>query len=134
MDNNGKKVWVLVVNINPGGPNVGSATQYFTGNFDGHQFIPDDTTTKWLDYGPDEYAGITWSNTGNRKIFLGWMSNWQYADRVPTQKWRSAMTVPRELTLEKIGDKYLVASKPVRELKALESKAATLENLSVTQY
>ncbi|CAF4628244.1 unnamed protein product, partial [Rotaria sp. Silwood2] len=76
MDDNGKKVWVLIVNLNPGGPNKGSATQYFVGNFDGSTFIPFNTTIKWIDYGPDEYAGITWSNTGNRKIFLGWMSNW----------------------------------------------------------
>ena len=66
---NGEKVWILVVNLNPGGPNVGSATQYFTGQFDGSRFTPFQTDTRWLDYGPDEYAGITWSNTGDRKIF-----------------------------------------------------------------
>ena len=71
----GKEIWILVVNINPGGPNGGSATQYFTGQFDGNKFTPYQTDIRWLDYGPDEYAGITWSNTGNRKIFLGWMSN-----------------------------------------------------------
>lgn len=119
----GKKHWVLVVNLNPGGPNGGSATQYFVGDFDGHQFTPYQTDTRWIDYGPDEYAGITWSNTGDRKIFLGWMSNWQYANRVPTQKWRSAMTVPRELRLEKVGEKYLVASKPVDELNTITGPA-----------
>ncbi len=100
----GEKIWILVVNINPGGPNGGSATQYFTGRFDGHTFTPFQTDTRWLDYGPDEYAGITWSNTGDRKIFMGWMSNWQYANLVPTQNWRSAMTIARELGIEKIGD------------------------------
>src|SRR5687767_9219061 len=104
---NGQKVWILVVNLNPGGPNGGSASQYFTGQFNGTDFTPYQTDTRWLDYGPDEYAGVTWSNTGERKIFLGWMSNWQYADRVPTEKWRSAMTIPRDLGLEKIGEKYL---------------------------
>ena len=134
LEYNGQKIWVLIVNLNPGGPNGGSATQYFTGRFDGHQFIADDTATKWLDYGPDEYAGVTWSNTGDRKIFIGWMSNWQYADKVPTQKWRSAMTIPRELGLQKIGNTYLVSSKPVAEINSLEEKPAQLKNIDVTHF
>lgn len=105
----GDNVWVLMVSINPGGPNKGSATQYFTGKFDGKNFTPFQTDTRWIDYGTDNYAGVTWSNTRDRKIFLGWMSNWQYARVVPTEKWRSAMTVPRDLNLEKIGDKYFVS-------------------------
>ena len=126
----GEKIWVLLVSINPGGPNKGSATQYFTGKFDGTNFIPFQTDTRWIDYGTDNYAGVTWSNTGDRKIFLGWMSNWQYANRVPTEKWRSAMTVPRDLGLEKIGDKYFVTSHPVPELSAIEEKRIELNNIS----
>ena len=122
LDYNGKKIWVLIVNLNPGGPNKGSATQYFLGNFDGKTFTPDNTETKWIDYGPDEYAGITWSNTGNRKIFLGWMSNWMYANEVPTVKWRNAMTIPRELHLEKAGDELFVTSRPAAELKLISDK------------
>src|SRR3954464_4039011 len=133
-DDNGKKVWVLIVNINPGGPNGGSATQYFTGQFDGHTFTPLQTDTRWLDYGPDEYAGVTWSNTGKRTIFLGWMSNWQYANQVPTEKWRSAMTVPRDLSLEKTGEKYLVVSKPVPELQALAEQPVNLQNIDAAKY
>jgi len=134
LDYNGQEVWVLIVNINPGGPNGGSATQYFTGNFDGHTFTPDDTTTKWLDYGPDEYAGITWSNTGDRKIFLGWMSNWEYANVVPTEKWRSATTVPRELGIKKINNQFLVTSQPVKELNAIAKPISTLTNVKATDY
>lgn len=130
-NDNGKTVWVLIVNLNPGGPNGGSATQYFTGSFNGHVFTPDDTATKWLDYGPDEYAGITWSNTGNRKLFLGWMSNWQYANVVPTKSWRSAMTLPRELSVKKISGRYFVVSKPVRELNAVARSLKTVSNLRV---
>lgn len=115
----GKEVWVLIVNINPGGPNGGSATQYFTGKFDGHVFTPDDTNVKWIDYGPDEYAGITWSNTGERKIFMGWMSNWMYANIVPTQRWRSATTIARELALRRSGNTYLLTSVPVKEIDTL---------------
>src|SRR5258705_1699538 len=85
LEYDGKQIWVLIVNLNPGGPNKGSATQYFLGDFNGKSFLPFNTETKWLDYGPDEYAGVTWSNTGERKIFLGWMSNWLYANVVPTE-------------------------------------------------
>ncbi|MDB5131700.1 MAG: glycoside hydrolase family 32 protein [Mucilaginibacter sp.] len=113
----GKTYWVLLVNLNPGGPNGGSATQYFVGQFDGKTFTPADTKTRWIDYGPDEYAGVTWSNTGVRKIFLGWMTNWSYANQVPTVAWRNAMTIPRELSLKKMNGQLLVASTPVKEIK-----------------
>ncbi|WP_121808945.1 glycoside hydrolase family 32 protein [Mucilaginibacter kameinonensis] len=119
----GKTHWVLIVNINPGGPNGGSATQYFVGQFDGNKFTPVDTKTRWLDYGPDEYAGITWGNTGARKIFLGWMSNWEYANQVPTEKWRNAMTIPRDLALRKVNGELLLASVPVGELKNIVAGA-----------
>jgi sucrose-6-phosphate hydrolase SacC (GH32 family) len=93
--------WVLLVSLNPGGYQVGSGTQYFIGQWNGKEFIADDTQTRWLDYGRDNYAGVTFNNTPNeRKIFLGWMSNWEYAHTFPTQPWRGAMTLPRELTLE----------------------------------
>src|SRR5437773_5860880 len=110
LNDNGKNVWVLIVNINHGGSNKGSATQYFLRDFDGKKFTPNSKDVKWIDYGPDEYAGITWSNTGKRKIFLGWMSNWLYANKVPTIKWRNAMTLPRELKLMHVGNELLIAS------------------------
>ncbi|MBS1521359.1 MAG: glycoside hydrolase family 32 protein [Bacteroidetes bacterium] len=119
---NEKTYWVLIVNLNPGGPNGGSATQYFIGDFDGTTFSPNDGKTRWLDYGTDEYAGVTWNNTGNRRIFLGWMSNWQYANQVPTKGWRNAMTIPRELTLFKEKDGLYVRSLPVKEINAIELK------------
>ncbi|RKR80139.1 fructan beta-fructosidase [Mucilaginibacter gracilis] len=118
----GKTYWVLVVNLNPGGPNGGSATQYFVGDFDGSTFMPLNKDSKWADYGPDEYAGITWSNTGKRKIFLGWMSNWEYAGQLPTEKWRNAMTLPRELSLTKINGELILVSNIVRELDAIALK------------
>jgi fructan beta-fructosidase len=133
LDDNGKKIWVLLVNLNPGGPNKGSATQYFIGSFDGNTFKPFSTETKWLDYGPDEYAGITWSNTGNRKIFIGWMSNWMYANQVPTVKWRNAMTIPRELHIKHVAKDMYVASEPVSELSKIQSGEITSENFTVTK-
>ncbi len=129
-----KEIWVLIVNLNPGGPNGGSATQYFVGAFDGSVFTPFDTKIRWLDYGPDEYAGITWSNTGNRKLFIGWMSNWQYATRVPTQNWRSATTIARELTVVKKDDAYLVASLPIKELDDAATKPFTVSKIKAGRY
>ncbi len=121
----GKTVWVLLVSINPGAPNGGSGTQYFTGTFDGHTFVPSDNQLKWIDYGTDDYAGVTWSNTGNRVVFLGWMSNWIYGQVVPTQAWRSANTIPRELSLRKINGNYYLASEPVKELNSLVTATKT---------
>jgi fructan beta-fructosidase len=132
IDDNGRNVWVLIANINPGGPNSGSATQYFVGSFDGNTFTTAQHETKWLDYGPDDYAGITWSNTGNRRIFLGWMSNWLYANRVPTLTWRNAMTIPRELKIKHIGKDVFIASEPVRELNKIEGMPVIAKNIIVT--
>ncbi|WP_183559932.1 glycoside hydrolase family 32 protein [Mucilaginibacter sp. SP1R1] len=130
---NGKTYWVLIVNLNPGGPNGGSATQYFIGQFNGSKFTPMDTQTRWLDYGPDEYAGITWGNTGNRKIFLGWMSNWEYANQVPTEKWRNAMTIPRELSLKQVKSGIVIASTPVKELSGIHTQNVLLKNVQVNK-
>jgi fructan beta-fructosidase len=131
LDDQGKKIWVLIANLNPGGPNKGSGTQYFLGHFDGKTFTPIDSVTRWIDYGPDDYAGITWSNTGNRKIFLGWMSNWKYANLVPSVVWRNAMTIPRELTIIHIGDKMYVTSQPVSEISEIESKSNVVNNFII---
>ncbi|HEY9003957.1 MAG TPA: glycoside hydrolase family 32 protein [Mucilaginibacter sp.] len=127
----GKKLWVLIVNINPGGPNGGSATQYFVGNFDGSKFKQLNNDTRWIDIGTDEYAGVTFHNTGSRNIFLGWMSNWEYATSVPTGVWRSANTVPRELKLVNLDHNYYVTSEPVKELNTLKTTSIDLKSLDV---
>jgi fructan beta-fructosidase len=121
--------WIMLVSINPGGPNSGSATQYFTGDFDGHKFTPDNTKERWLDWGRDNYAGVTWSDiprSDGRRIFIGWMSNWKYATVVPTIAWRSANTIPRELSLAGKKGNYYVTSKPIREFGDLRIKTDTL--------
>jgi fructan beta-fructosidase len=115
----GRTHWVLLVSLTPGGPNGGSATQSFIGSFDGRRFTPHDDRIRWLDHGPDNYAGVTWAEVDDRALFIGWMSNWQYADKVPTAPWRSAMTMPRELVLREGGDGLRVASLPAREMLAL---------------
>ena len=122
--------WVLMVSIGDGAPNGRSGTQYFVGDFDGKTFknenIPDNIF--WIDYGRDNYAGVTWSNApDNRRLFLGWMSNWQYAQNVPTQKWRSAMTLPRELFLKKTAQGNRLFQVPVKEISSLENKWQSIE-------
>jgi len=123
--------WVLLVSINPGAPNGGSGTQYFVGSFDGHSFNWDESEIKWIDYGMDNYAGVTWSNVENRRIFLGWMSNWAYAQVVPTYPWRSAMTSPRELFLLYSNNKYLVSGRPVPELNQIGKLLVTRKNVII---
>ncbi len=126
----GKEKWVLLVSINPGGPNGGSATQYFIGNFDGSNFVSESSEVKWIDYGADNYAGVTWSDVpeeDGRKLFIGWMSNWLYANEVPTEIWRSAMTVPRSLELMNHSGDYFIASRPVEELKKLRASTEEQE-------
>ncbi|MFD1095520.1 glycoside hydrolase family 32 protein [Salegentibacter chungangensis] len=131
--------WVLIQSLNPGGYNGGSGTQYFVGDFDGKKFsvikemkdLPGDHSY-WIDYGKDNYAGVTWSNipeSDGRKLFMGWMSNWLYAQEVPTETWRSAMTIARELKLkkdEKAG--YRIFSSPVKELDKYFGEATGTKN------
>ncbi|MGN1245942.1 MAG: GH32 C-terminal domain-containing protein [Muribaculaceae bacterium] len=123
------KKWVLISNINPGGPFGGSATQYFIGDFDGKSFTPDkdangNIPTKWMDYGKDNYATVSWSDAPDgRRTVIGWMSNWQYAPEVPTKQFRSANTLPRDMKLFRASDgEIYLASEPSPELTALRDK------------
>ncbi len=118
----GKDKWVLLLNINPGGPFGGSATQYFVGSYDGKTFKCDDlpTTTRWMDYGKDHYAAVTWSNAPEgRTVAIAWMSNWQYANSVPTTQFRSSNSVPRDLSLIRKGKEVILKSTPSKEVEAL---------------
>ncbi|QIA07711.1 glycoside hydrolase family 32 protein [Draconibacterium halophilum] len=129
--------WVLLVSINPGGPQGGSATQYFIGDFDGKTFSTTQNEEKWLDHGSDNYAGVIWNGipqSDGRCLFIGWMSNWLYAQKVPTQRWRSAMTLPRQLKLRKINGNYILASAPVKELETLRLKNRVLLVSEVSGY
>ena len=115
------KKWVLVCNINPGGPFGGSATQYFVGQFDGHRFTCESMpkVTKWLDYGKDHYATVSFYNAPEqRRVVLAWMSNWQYANQVPTKQFRSANSIPRDLGLFTCGEETYVSVVPSKEMLA----------------
>lgn len=134
----GEKKWVLLQSLNPGGPNGGSGTQYFVGDFDGKNFklapsfeekLEQDSAI-WLDYGRDNYAGVTWSDvpiSDGRRLFMGWMSNWDYALVVPTENWRSAMTIPRNLVLKQTNLGYQLFSEPVKELATLNKETTVFK-------
>lgn len=130
---NGKTKWVLIVSINPGGPNGGSASQYFIGDFDGKTFKADELPYPlWLDYGRDNYAGVTWADApDNRRVFIGWMSNWDYTNQAPTVHFRNGMTIPREMSLGNNGKHMVLKSEPVKEVLALRKETKTIGNFSV---
>ena len=126
--------WVLTISINPGAPNGGSGTQYFIGEFDGRSFTSDQNSSLWLDYGTDNYAGVTYNNAPDkRRIFIGWMSNWMYARETPTEVWRSAMTLPRTLHLIKTEEGIRLRQEPLQEIKGLYSgNEMTIERIDAT--
>lgn len=120
--------WMLLCNINPGGPFGGSATQYFVGQFDGHKFTCESApeVTKWMDYGKDHYATVTFDNAPDgRRVAMAWMSNWQYANQVPTMQFRSANSVPRDLDLYEYQSQTYCGVTPSPELAAARPKKAT---------
>lgn len=130
-----EKKWVLICNLNPGGPFGGSAAQYFVGSFDGKKFVNESPTqTKWMDWGKDNYATVTWNNAPDgRCIALGWMSNWQYANNVPTRQYRSANTLARDLTLYREGQELYLKSTPSSEVKKARGKKVSIPSFRVSE-
>jgi fructan beta-fructosidase len=112
--------WVLVVNLNPGGIAGGSGGQYFVGRFDGSKFTADNEEPLWIDYGRDMYATVSFFGTSGRRVWMGWMSNWQYAGEEPTTTWRTAQSLPRELRIRN----GRIVQEPVRELRRVREPAS----------
>ncbi|MED4228092.1 glycoside hydrolase family 32 protein [Neobacillus cucumis] len=129
------KKWVMLVSIgNDDAHPEGSRTQYFIGEFDGKTFVNDnpDDTVLWVDYGRDNYAGVTWSDTlEERRVFIGWMSNWKYANITPTKEWRSAMTLPRELSLISTLEGIRLAQTPVKEIENIRKEKREWKDLII---
>ncbi|MNB91628.1 Levanase precursor [compost metagenome] len=131
--------WVMLVSIGAEPAfEEGSRTQYFTGDFDGSLFTPDKESQviRWVDYGRDNYAGVSWSDLpeeDGRRLFIGWMSNWMYAQQTPTEGFRGAMTIPRELTLEMRNGEATLIQKPAQELEAARIPVLSLKNASVQE-
>ena len=128
-----RKKWALIVNVNPGCYFGGSATQYFTANFDGTKFSCDSqpNVTKWMDWGKDHYATVCFSNTGERTIAVPWMSNWQYCNIVPTKQFRSANALPRELSLYTQDGEIYLSAVPVPEIKTLRKEKKEIPAFTV---
>ena len=128
-----RKKWALIVNVNPGCYFGGSATQYFTGDFDGKKFSCDSqpNVTKWLDWGKDHYATVCFSNAGERTIAVPWMSNWQYCNIVPTKQFRSANALPRELSLYTQDGEIYLSAVPVPEIKTLRKEKKEIPAFTV---
>jgi fructan beta-fructosidase len=126
----GKTAWLLEADMGGGAVAGGSGSEFFLGDFDGRKFTPLSTNSQWADFGRDFYAQISWSDipaTDGRRIWLGWMNNWE-TPLNPTYPWRSAMTVPRELTLRRIGDQLRLCQRPVRELEKLRTSTVEIKN------
>tara|TARA_R110002020_G_scaffold113688_1_gene261554 strand:- start:44068 stop:45621 length:1554 start_codon:yes stop_codon:yes gene_type:complete len=127
----GEEKWVLLISINPGAPNGGSGTQYFVGDFDGTTFTSPQTEFKWVDHGTDNYAGVTYNDAPiGERLFIGWMSNWEYARDTPTEKWRSAMTLPRAMELQQTPEGPQLFSYPLASFDSLLQKG-TPEHLKL---
>lgn len=131
--------WVLHVDMNPGAIAGGSGSQFFVGDWDGETFTADESISDgdviWADYGTDYYAAISWNNLpeeDGRRIMLGWMSNWMYANNIPTDPWRSAMAVPRTIHLEMIEENLKMVQRPVEELQSLRENHVFAEDISIT--
>lgn len=125
--------WLLICNLNPGGIFGGSATQYFVGSFDGKKFINESPSkTKWMDWGKDHYATVTWSNAPQgRNIALAWMNNWDYANNLPTSQYRGAVSIPRELSLYTYEGETYLCSVPVEEMLQLRESSSKKKGFKV---
>ncbi|NLS87570.1 DUF1080 domain-containing protein [Bacillus subtilis] len=132
-----QKKWVLQVSVGNGAVSGGSGMQYFVGDFDGTHFKNENPSDKvlWTDYGRDFYAAVSWSDIPSRdgrRLWLGWMSNWQYANDVPTSPWRSATSIPRELKLKALTEGVRVIQTPVKELEAIRGTSKKWKNLTIS--
>ena len=130
----GQTKWVMLVSLSALAPAGGNGIQYFIGSFDGETFTNDNPhTILWLDYGTDNYAGTTWDSApDNRRIYIGWMSNWQTAMSIPTARWRGATTLPRELRLINTTDGIRLAQTPIESLGQLRALLGTWDNVDVS--
>lgn len=134
--NPNKKKWVLAVSINNGAVAGGSGMQYFVGRFDGKKFTNDNppSTVLWVDYGADFYAGVTWSDAPSNndgRLWLSWMSNWQYANDTPTSTWRSAYSIVRKIELKTLPEGVRLIQKPIPQLEQLRKSVKSVNNQEI---
>jgi len=149
--------WVLIINRNPGAPAGGTGVRYLIGQFDGTHFVEKESAGQklWADYGKDFYATNSFNDMPKgeeRKIWMGWTSNWQYAKDEPTVLWRGAQSTPRSLSLRWVVNKnptlsqkkgqdvapaslaereLLMVQAPVQELQGLRGKPFSLKSANI---
>ena len=138
----GKAYWVMIISVNPGAMKNGSGTKYFVGDFDGKVFTASQDP-QWLDWGRDNYAGVTYNDEPRgKRIFIGWMNHWlkDNRDMAVDTPWNGAMTVPRELTLTKkdgsihLVQTPLVGTEPVDESDPYISYDKSSQMIRVGEY
>jgi fructan beta-fructosidase len=109
--------------------------QYFVGEFDGYVFSNQKNVETILrpDYGPDYYAAIIYNNlpANHVPVSIGWVNNWNYANDIPTTPWKSAMSLPRRLSLKKKDGKWILIQQPVDEIRPLRSASSSWRNINV---
>lgn len=133
LEGSDKTYWALIVGVQGGSYAGGSGTQYFIGHFDGFEFTNqhDKDQVLWLDYGRDYYAAQTWADvTDGTRVAIAWMNNWQYANEVPTQSWRGAMSAPRTLTLDETSNGLRLLSRLPKEW-SLDTLSRPLQSTSL---
>lgn len=120
--------WVLTVGVENNFPGGGSGMQYFVGSFDGETFISENPKSNVLrvDFGADFYAAQSWNQApGGRRIWLGWMNNWSYANLTPASNWRGALSIPRQLSLVSTPEGNRLRQQPIAELENLRTGQKT---------
>jgi fructan beta-fructosidase len=125
--------WVVEANLGGGSIAGGSGGEYFIGEFDGEKFVAESKESQWFDFGRDYYADLTWSNVpreDGRRISIGWMSNTETSS-TPTYPWRSAMSIPRQLSLRRVDGKLRLCQRPVRELDSLRDSLVDIKPRSL---
>jgi fructan beta-fructosidase len=137
IEGTGEKKWVLIINRNPGAPAGGTGVRYLIGKFDGANFTSEvpDTPALWADWGKDFYATNTWNDapSADERVWIGWFSNWQYANVEPTVLWRGAQSIPRTMNLRRYGDGLRLVQRPIRELESLRREKFRIVNASVAE-
>jgi sucrose-6-phosphate hydrolase SacC (GH32 family) len=77
----------------------------------------------WADYGSDFYAAISYNNLPDdqQPTWIGWMSNWAYTRDTPTDPWRNAQSLPRDLALATVDGEIQLIQTPIDEVPDLRS-------------
>ena len=135
VSNSAETRWVLTVSVGDGHPAGGSGTQYFIGHFDGKTFRSENAkeTVLWADFGADYYAPQSWNEEPNgRRLMIGWMNNWQYANVLPTSGWRGAFSLIRELSLKRTAEGLRLIHQPISEIKSLRNEKHHWHNKRLT--